>query len=1679
MLWDVFGYHASKEQKAVDKIRMSVGYGCGDDIEAGKTTAAFEENVYRWYREAVRKYVKIDGNHMVLTKDIDIEDVVPDERLQAWATTSTLTFGGFKIIDDSFFGGDDKETKQHKADYFKAWFKYRFKPIYTLYKECIMAYDPAWLNAITLTVDHIPDEQRRLVVCQIFLEQMKGIPLSAQAKDLIPTEDGYEAYVKKYGYNFDLDNPDKSKSTLDEKKQDSEKDRTQPSELPAPKQEERKDKVELPSPEPTKEEDNTQQQAAAAAAAAATLALPKLSFDQREKKSSTSSTTTNTHSALSAIAASVVAGNLLPKEQRSNTPVEQDTTNAASARPNEDVSTEVSFTHSTVTYSGTNPDAKNITEAVPSIKSALKGIVTSIPTTYAGVEALLRTKDITKEEEPWLVTRCEYYNVPTNDKKILTVLRNMEKEAYPRWRANQDNDRSIPLFTEKELEDYAEAFGLVSSVNLIRASSTAKQHLQGEDYKERLQYFVSWYNKLFLPVYDIYVGWLSYLLPKYTEADDVLDPLNIPETLRKEALANLKFKLNELDISKDIALYMPTLAGYKNYINTQKSDDEDKTIEHSDGPSNRSKIDNMQAQNQAKDKLVPTPTDEASKKLDEATAAITNGVNNALQQSGNNDTSSSFHGGGNTPTAGGNIPSAGSPAPTGTGDRSAGGIGKDKQIDIGKIDTSNMPKVEGDIGNYVQQFESGNKGAKAVAYDSTGGTSYGTYQFATSKRSDSMTEFLKWCRDNGGEFGKKVYEVMNSCGPRNTGSKHGPAPDAWKKLASIEGGKPLHELEKAFYRKRVKEAIPRMNDPKLIQMVESDRGLQEAWWSTVVQHGPYWGKGRGAPAIFNKAWNSLKGQATPQELAKAIYADRATRFGSSTADVRAAVQNRFKKELQVILGLCGKAPTSFDGTPTGGSLPTQGDTTPTGGTAPTSGGDTSAGGTLLTQGGNTPTGMTPDTSSANTASSSPSSGTDSTLTVGGSSSDTLPTAGGNTITPDTSTSSGTSTNDTQGTKLDPNKIDMEGLEIKTSKEKFEGVNPNVKMRLAAAAKEYYQLTGKKTVVTSGKRSLQGQADLVRQYKGTKMEGKAAKPSPLSPHVAGLAYDINFHNKEQNDDMEKRGILAKYGLHRPLKEGNIYGIRSPIEHWHIEPVGSRETDRKHPRYSRISERTLAKFGKVDPNIGSKDAKEPAAFDNSQDGNTAVPLEPSTAQQQATGVTGSSADTSSNTSTTSTTGTGGNLPEVTGQRVDKILDTYTKDANGARTDSTGSTSGGNTPTGLTPSSGETRTTGGDTGLPPVTPSSDTSTTTDTSIGGNTPMPTDTGTTPIGGDFVEKFIAKLLSNAKGATYSQERRTSKGYYDCSSFVSRTLQDIGFKIPVCSTRDLQKNLEKVGFTWTAKKISANDIDNMGLQKGDILLKAGDHVSVYYGDGKIIDACYHGAKPTDVGLRPVNYAHSRKKNYTYNGFLRYKGESAPAITAKDASSTNASTGASTPTLGGDTGVPPVTNSTATDTSGVQPTTTSTTPITTTPPAATNTTTDTLFSTKSSTVTDTVSEIASTATGISEMSKNQQTTNEILSTIKTVLDKFTSVDGKGGLIEEIKKVLGSASSNPLIDTEKLANDISKAFGPILNTISQQLLATSKATPVANEASPNTFSYGSTKVHTPFNLTKQQPAYSSVS
>lgn len=583
-------------------------------------------------------------------------------------------------------------------------------------------------------------------------------------------------------------------------------------------------------------------------------------------------------------------------------------------------------------------------------------------------------------------------------------------------------------------------------------------------------------------------------------------------------------------------------------------------------------------------------------------------IGNALSNFGNSvksmfsgggsgsDTGLSVSGGFNQNSGSEQSGSISSSSGSGSGSSSGSGGGN---LDLSDIKASTVSDGgAGDLGDYVKKFESGNKGPATVAWDRTGGTSYGTYQYAAKPK--SIHEFIAWAGKNGGDFGKKLQEAMSNAGPLETGSKSGQAVDVWKQFAAVDGGKPLHTLEHTFtYNKFYKKANDKLTS-EARELVDKDRGLQEALWSTAVQHGPGGGK-NGASGIFNKTYKS---GITPEGWLKAIYAKRGTQFGSSTAQVRAAVLNRFKQELPITLGLSQKGGAIQSTQSSEQSSSTGQDTNPQASPAT---GDTSSTNTSQSssQSSASPESSAPSTTTSSAPSTSDSSQSQNT-TSGSESSSTGPASGGSAAEIATSGQAEATSQATQSTSDSPNSPGgaqatseaasnlpggaqaasetssntpaevkdgasnpSQGSAIpKTSEEAVEllkslgvkafnttggggykgvvKVKPEVLGPFAAAVRDFKQSKNKVISITSAWRSTEDQ----RRLQGTKGAAKVGN----SPHQRGVALDIgNAYGGGVKDKGYGTGTIAdefepfaqKYGIWRPHNPKNP-GSR-PLKH----------------------------------------------------------------------------------------------------------------------------------------------------------------------------------------------------------------------------------------------------------------------------------------------------------------------------------------------------------------------------------------------------------------------------------------------------------------------------------------------------------------------------------------------------
>lgn len=199
------------------------------------------------------------------------------------------------------------------------------------------------------------------------------------------------------------------------------------------------------------------------------------------------------------------------------------------------------------------------------------------------------------------------------------------------------------------------------------------------------------------------------------------------------------------------------------------------------------------------------------------------------------------------------------------------------------------------IGKLSAQFESGSDGIAAIGYDGTGGTSYGKYQIAS--KVGTMTDFLKFLDSEAPDLAKR----LRNSGPANTGSRHGAMPDTWRAIAS-EDPERFEDLQESFAKEsHYQPAVDNIVKNTGLEEDTLSEAMREVIWSTAIQHGP-----TGATRIFTRA-DSMSGSsespAYERNMINNVYKIRAGQFGSSTEAVRAAVQNRFKKERVLALNM--------------------------------------------------------------------------------------------------------------------------------------------------------------------------------------------------------------------------------------------------------------------------------------------------------------------------------------------------------------------------------------------------------------------------------------------------------------------------------------------------------------------------------------------------------------------------------------------------------------------------------------------------------------------------------------------------------------------------------------------------------------------------------------------------------
>jgi type VI secretion system (T6SS) spike protein VgrG3 len=193
------------------------------------------------------------------------------------------------------------------------------------------------------------------------------------------------------------------------------------------------------------------------------------------------------------------------------------------------------------------------------------------------------------------------------------------------------------------------------------------------------------------------------------------------------------------------------------------------------------------------------------------------------------------------------------------------------------------------LGSLSEKYESGNRGPGTVSsgVGDPGGVSYGTYQLSSKLgRADQFVakyfpEEFKGLKAGSDEFTKR-----------------------WKQLAKEQTEK-LREKEHSYIQlTHYDPQVAHLKKSLMLDVNDRSRALQNAVWSTAVQHGP------NAKVIDRALAPLLKKQAIKElgdkEMLQAIYAERGRKdeqgvlvyFKNSSAAVQKGVAKRFENELR-------------------------------------------------------------------------------------------------------------------------------------------------------------------------------------------------------------------------------------------------------------------------------------------------------------------------------------------------------------------------------------------------------------------------------------------------------------------------------------------------------------------------------------------------------------------------------------------------------------------------------------------------------------------------------------------------------------------------------------------------------------------------------------------------------------
>lgn len=199
-----------------------------------------------------------------------------------------------------------------------------------------------------------------------------------------------------------------------------------------------------------------------------------------------------------------------------------------------------------------------------------------------------------------------------------------------------------------------------------------------------------------------------------------------------------------------------------------------------------------------------------------------------------------------------------------------------------------------DLGNVSERYESnGNPGA--IGFDSTGGYSYGSYQIAT--KTGTFSGYMNFLQ----QYNPTYYNELQSAGGTSAATSGAPPfQNKWRELATEpDFAQSQHDFIQVSHYDPQVEKIKNSTGLDPCDGTHCP-GLQDAIWSTAVQHGPNTGIVEGAIADAGPG-------ASDQDIINAIYDERSKvsiYFSSSTPRVQQSVLNRFTRERADALAAC-------------------------------------------------------------------------------------------------------------------------------------------------------------------------------------------------------------------------------------------------------------------------------------------------------------------------------------------------------------------------------------------------------------------------------------------------------------------------------------------------------------------------------------------------------------------------------------------------------------------------------------------------------------------------------------------------------------------------------------------------------------------------------------------------------